>query len=291
MRFVLFDEARLGCLEGDEVVDVSSLLPDSAWDRRDGPLAEVIESGAVETIRAALGMNALPRLPRSKVRLSAPLPRPGKVVGAPVNYEDHQHEMNEALTVAHLGVFLKAPTAVIGPGETVELPYLDKRVDQEGELGVVIGTRARDVCEADALSHVFGYTCVLDITVRSTEDRSTRKSFDTFAPIGAVVTTADEITDPNDLELRCWVNDELRQESSTKAMIYSVPRLIAYVSSVMTLEPGDVITTGTPAGVGTLQDGDRIRVEIGAVSTLEVGVSAANAVAYDARPGVHALLR
>ncbi|TWP50446.1 fumarylacetoacetate hydrolase family protein [Lentzea tibetensis] len=212
-----------------------------------------------------------------------PLPPPSKVIGAPANYYDHVDEMPDSHTVVDWGLFLKAPSSIIGHGGTIRLPYLDKRTDQEGELGVVIGRFARNVSPEKALDHVFGYTCVLDITVRSTEDRSLRKSFDTFTPMGPEIVTADEV-DPSDLELRCWVNDELRQHTSTAKMIYDVPRLIAYASAAMTLNPGDVIATGTPAGVGPLADGDKVVLDISGVGRLEAGVSADGAIPYDDRP-------
>jgi 2-keto-4-pentenoate hydratase/2-oxohepta-3-ene-1,7-dioic acid hydratase in catechol pathway len=202
-----------------------------------------------------------------------------------VNYVDHQHEMREPTTVAELGVFLKAQTSVLAPGGSILLPYTDKRTDQEAELGVVIGRAARNVSREQALEHVFGYTCALDITVRSGEDRSTRKSFDTFTPLGPWITTADEVGDPATLRLRGWVNGELRQDASTADMIFGVTELIAYASSVMTLLPGDVIVTGTPAGVGPLADGDHVVVEIDRVGRLEVEVSGAQAVPYATRPG------
>ncbi|MEJ3747976.1 fumarylacetoacetate hydrolase family protein [Actinomycetes bacterium KLBMP 9797] len=213
------------------------------------------------------------------------LPRPGKIVAAPVNYRDHQAEMAAPLTVADLGVFLKAPSSVIGHGGTVVLPYDDVRTDHEAELAVVIGRVARDVPADLALEYVAGYTCLFDITIRSTEDRSTRKSFDTFTPIGPWVTTPDEVGDPGALGLRCWVNGAPRQSASTADLIFDVPRLIAYASSVMTLWPGDVIATGTPAGVGPIQHGDRVAMEIERVGRLEVTVSGAQAIPYAERPG------
>jgi 2-keto-4-pentenoate hydratase/2-oxohepta-3-ene-1,7-dioic acid hydratase in catechol pathway len=219
------------------------------------------------------------------VRLSAPLPRPGKVIGAPVNYLDHKAEMSVPQTIAEYGIFLKASSSVIGPGDMIHLPYLDKRTDQEAELTVVIGQTARNVAVDEALSYVFGYTCGLDITVRSTEDRSTRKSFDTFTPLGPWVVTADEVGDPQNLELSCRVNGELRQHANTGDLIFNVAELIAYTSSVMTLWPGDVILTGTPAGVGPIVSGDRLVVEIAKVGRLEVGVSDEGARQYETRPG------
>ncbi len=138
----------------------------------------------------------------------------------------------------------------------------DRRVDQEGELALVIGRTARRVSGKDALSHVFGYTGLLDITMRGGEDRSARKSFDTFTPMGPVLVTADEFGNPDHVELRCWVSGELRQKASTRDLIWGVARLVSYASSVTTLHPGDVITTGTPAGVGPLTAGDTIRLEL-----------------------------
>lgn len=216
---------------------------------------------------------------------SAPLPRPGKIIGAPANYYDHVDEMPDAHTIMDWGAFLKAPSSLLEHGGLIRLPYSDKRTDYEGELAVVIGSTARHISTSAALEYVFGYTCLLDVTVRSTEDRSTRKSFDTFTPLGPELVTSDEIGDPGSLELHCWVNGELRQHTSTAKMIYDVPTLIAYVSSVMTLYPGDVIATGTPAGVGALADGDSVAVEISGIGRLEVAVTAHDAVPYGDRPG------
>jgi 2-keto-4-pentenoate hydratase/2-oxohepta-3-ene-1,7-dioic acid hydratase in catechol pathway len=193
--------------------------------------------------------------------------------------------MEVTQTIADLGIFLKATSSVVGPGGPIRLPYQDKRTDHEGELAVVMGRKAHNISAAEALDYVFGYTCGLDITVRSTEDRSTRKSFDTFTPLGPCVVTADEIGDPHNLELRCWVNDTLRQQANTRDLIFDVANLIAYTSSVMTLWPGDVFLTGTPAGVGPIVDGDQVIVEIEKIGKLSVAVTAEGAIPYDTRPG------
>lgn len=205
--------------------------------------------------------------------LGPPVPRPGKIVGAPVNYVDHQREMRAEHTVAGLGFFLKSPSSIVGMDGTVVLPFPGRRTDQEAELGVVVGTTAGHVGRDDALDHVFGYTCLVDVTVRGSEERSTRKSFPGFTPIGPWIVTADEIPDPTDLSIRGWVNDELRQDASTESMVYGVAELIEFTSSVITLEPGDIIATGTPAGVGPIVDGDTITVEIGGVGRLQVPVA------------------
>lgn len=282
MRFVAFANQRLGLVEGDAVIDVTSLVPRSATaaDHFD----QLINAGSLDTLSQE-ALRELPRRAINELELRSPLPRPGKVIGAPVNYLDHKTEMSEHRTIADLGVFLKAPSSVIGPGGTVILPYSDMRTDQEGELAVVIGRTARHIDVAGALDCVFGYTCGLDMTVRSSEDRSTRKSFDTFTPLGPWVVTADEIPDPGDLTLQTRVNGAVRQEVSTSELIFGVPELIAYISSVMTLWPGDVILTGTPAGVGPVAGGDTVEVSISGIGTLTVTVSDEEAISYADRPG------
>jgi 2-keto-4-pentenoate hydratase/2-oxohepta-3-ene-1,7-dioic acid hydratase in catechol pathway len=283
------EESALGLVVGDELVEVTDLVGPGSFGPA-GPLQAALDrgllapGGALRELDPAL-LSTRPHTPLSTVKLQAPLPRPGKVIGAPVNYLDHKTEMAAPTTIAELGVFLKAPSSVIGPGSPIVLPYTDLRTDQEGELAVVIGRTARDVAAERAADYVAGYTCLLDITVRSGEDRSTRKSFDTFTPLGPWLTTADEVGDPGGLRLRCWVNGTLRQDTSTSALIYNVPRLIAYASSVMTLWPGDVIATGTPAGVGPIADGDLIVVEIERVGRLETPVTSAAAIPYAERPG------
>ncbi|MFF7365674.1 fumarylacetoacetate hydrolase family protein [Streptomyces sp. NPDC008125] len=284
MRLALFNDGRLGVVDGDDLVDVTEQLVGTGTPGPAGALHRYIETTAGGGA-ALLDLSGLTRVPLAEAVLEAPLPRPGKIIGAPVNYLDHKAEMEYTTSISDLGVFLKANSSVIGPGQDVLLPYTDKRTDQEGELGVVIGRTAGHVDAADALDHVFGYTCVLDITVRSGEDRSTRKSFDTFTPIGPWIVTADEIPDPDCLDLRCDVGGVTRQRTNTKDLIFGVRELIAYTSSVMTLHPGDVIATGTPAGVGPLSHGDTIVLDIEQVGRLEVGVDGTLAVPYERRPG------
>ncbi|WP_280435724.1 fumarylacetoacetate hydrolase family protein [Nocardia carnea] len=284
MRLAVLDGDHAAVVSGTDVYDVTAHLPTSPG-RYGGPWLPWLEQGGRVADLAAIDLSECPVQPLDHAALRAPISRPGKIVAAPVNYLDHKVEMHEQKTIAEYGVFLKANSSVIGPGDQVVLPYSDMRTDQEGELAIVIGRTARNVSAEDALDHVFGYTGVLDITVRSTEDRSTRKSFDTFTPLGPWIVTADEIGDPDNLPLRCWVGDELRQQTDTAELIFSVAELVAYSSSVMTLHPGDIIATGTPAGVGPLSDGARIRLEIGSIGTLEVGVTARDAIAYAERPG------
>lgn len=272
----------------DHVVDITDAVKLGAIGHG-GPLLAFLENGGTASELNALDLDSLPHAALSETKLVAPIPRPGKVIGAPVNYLDHKAEMSELKTIVEYGMFLKATTAVIGSGDDIRLPYSDKRTDQEGELAIVIGRTASHVSAADALGHVFGYAPILDISVRSTEDRSTRKSFDTFAPFGPWITTADEVGDADSLELRCWVGGELRQSANTRDLIYSVAELIAYTSSVMTLHPGDVIASGTPAGVGPLTAGQRVVVEIEKLGRLDVGVTDDGAIRYEDRPGATVL--
>ncbi|MFC8009054.1 fumarylacetoacetate hydrolase family protein [Streptomyces cinereoruber] len=283
MRLALFDKGRLGVVDGDTLTDVTDQVTLSSA----GPAGALQQY--IETVSDAAGPVLDPtsgrRVALADVSLEAPLPRPGKIIGAPVNYLDHKAEMDYPTSIADLGVFLKANSSVIGPDQDIVLPYSDVRTDQEGELAVVIGRTASQVSADEALDYVFGYTCLLDVTVRSGEDRSTRKSFDTFTPIGPWIVTADEIEDPDRLDLRCDVAGETRQSTNTKYLIFGVRELVAYASSVMTLYPGDVIATGTPAGVGPLSDGDRVVVEIEKIGRLEVGVDGSRATPYESRPG------
>ncbi|MFF8506363.1 fumarylacetoacetate hydrolase family protein [Streptomyces anulatus] len=283
MRLALFNQGRLGVVDGDTIIDVTDQVGSPSTGAT-GALHHYIETLA-EGTGPVLVPERVRRAPLTEVTLEAPLPRPGKIIGAPVNYLDHKAEMDYPTSIADLGVFLKANSSVIGPGQAIVLPYSDQRTDQEGELGVVIGRTASRVSAEDALDHVFGYTCLLDITVRSGEDRSTRKSFDTFTPIGPWVVTADGIPDPGRLDLRCDVAGETRQRTNTADLIFGVRELIAYASSVMTLYPGDVIATGTPAGVGPLAHGDRVVVEIERIGRLEVSVDGSQATSYASRPG------
>jgi 2-keto-4-pentenoate hydratase/2-oxohepta-3-ene-1,7-dioic acid hydratase in catechol pathway len=204
--------------------------------------------------------------------------RPGKIVCVGLNYLDHAQETGQAVPKAPL-LFAKWPNTLIGDGETIVLPAAATEVDYEAELGVVIGTTAKHVAEADALDHVEGYICLNDVSARDlqfADGQWTRgKSPDTFCPVGPRLVPREEIDDPQQLGIRCILNGETMQDSSTAQMIFSVAEIIAYVSQVITLEPGDLIATGTPAGVGVfrdpkvlLKDGDEVSIEIDGLGTL-----------------------
>ncbi len=198
---------------------------------------------------------------------------PSKIVCIGRNYAAHAKELGNDVPTEPL-LFLKPPSALIGPGESVVLPPDSSRVEHEAELGVVIGRRARAVSAAQALDFVFGYTCACDVSARDLQKKdgqwSRAKGFDTFCPVGPWIETE---LDPRALRVICRVNGAVRQDGSTADMIFDVPTLIAYASRAMTLEPGDLLLTGTPAGVGPLSSGDDLEVEIEGIGTLAVRVA------------------
>ncbi|MGE0550655.1 MAG: fumarylacetoacetate hydrolase family protein [Kofleriaceae bacterium] len=195
--------------------------------------------------------------------------RPSKIIGIGVNYRAHAVEMGKGLPPQPL-MFLKPASSLIGHGEAIERPMAYERVDYEGELGIVIGSRARRVSHERALEVVMGFVCVNDVTVRDLQKSdgqwSRAKGFDTFCPIGPRIVAG---LDPSRLAIQTRVNGQLRQDSSTSDLIFDVPTLIAFVSEHMTLEVGDIISTGTPAGVGNLSPGDTVAVEIEGIGALE----------------------
>ena len=193
---------------------------------------------------------------------------PSKIVCIGLNYKDHAAEQGKPLPAEPL-IFLKPSSAIVNPGEAIELPEGVGRVDYESEVAVVIGRRATKVSEAEALSHVLGLTCMNDVTARDLQKKDGRytraKGFDTFAPLGPCITTG---LSPDDLEVSGLLNGEVRQQSSTRELIFPVATLIAYISRIMTLLPGDIVSTGTPAGIGPLQAGDEFVVRVQGIGEL-----------------------
>lgn len=204
--------------------------------------------------------------------------RPSKIVALAKNYAEHAKEMESDVPEKPV-FFLKPPSALIGPGEPIILPRMSKRVDHEVELAVIIGKRAKRVPSEKAMDHVLGYTIMLDITARDLQAGARKKGlpwtiakgFDTFAPVGPRVVGRRELN-IEDLEIGLKVNGELRQLGRTSEMIFKVPELIEYISSIMTLEPGDIIATGTPAGVGPLRHGDVVEAWIEGIGKVEFDV-------------------
>jgi 2-keto-4-pentenoate hydratase/2-oxohepta-3-ene-1,7-dioic acid hydratase in catechol pathway len=269
---------RVGLVDPDgaSVTDLTDLVRSRTDATGLSPMRAL--AGAWDALRGSLTPDAGPRLALGDLALAPTVPDPGTVLAAPVNYHDHMVEMSQTSHVGALGVFLKAPASVLPHGGTVALPYTDRRFDQEGELAVVIGREARNVSEADALDHVLGYTGCLDITMRGGEDRSLRKSFATFTPLGPWLVTADEV-DPTDVDLVCAVDGHVRQRANTRDLIWSVAALVSYASSAYPLRPGDVLTTGTPAGVGEIVAGQEVTLSLSGLPDLRVAVAADRAVA------------
>jgi 2-keto-4-pentenoate hydratase/2-oxohepta-3-ene-1,7-dioic acid hydratase in catechol pathway len=243
------------------------------------PRFGMIDGEAVYALRGELSSESLyvedakPISTLAEAQLLAPV-EPSKVVCVGRNYREHAAELGNAMPEEPL-LFLKAPSAVIGDGETIELPRQSERVEHEGELAVVIGRKCRNIRDdEDPLAYVLGYTCLNDVTARDLQRKDVQftraKSFDTFCPVGPYVVTG---LGPQDLRVQTRVNGEVRQSGRTSAMAFPVPFLLRYISSVMTLNPGDVIATGTPAGVGPLLDGDSVEVEVEGVGTLRNRVS------------------
>jgi len=217
-------------------------------------------------------------IPLDELRLRAPIPRPGKVICVGLNYRDHAEETGQAIPEEPV-LFAKFANSVLGPDATIDVPPIVEQPDYEGELGVVIGRIATRVRTRDALDHVAGYTCVNDVSARDLQFRSSQwllgKAIDAFLPVGPWLATPDEVGDPQTLGIRCLVNGEVMQDSSTKQMVFGVAELVAFISRTITLEPGDVIATGTPPGVGMartpprwLRDGDVVTVEIERIGAL-----------------------
>ncbi len=216
------------------------------------------------------------------VTLAAPLPRPNRIFGIGRNYSDHAKETGHEVE-SEPTVFLKASTSVIASGQNIVYPSFAEQVDFEGELAVVIGLAGSNILEEDAYRHVAGYTLINDVTERIMQRRDQAKSLpwfrsksiDTFGPLGPALITADEIKDPHKLEITTEVNGEVKQRASTGDMVHKIPHLISYLSRFFALEPGDVIATGTPSGIGPLKPGDTVTVNIPEIGTLSNQVVAA----------------
>lgn len=276
MKIALFNDFNIGIVKGDRIYDVGDAV---SWNPENPQksLLSVMEKFEEfkPQIEDSIVMSKSYLL--SEVKLLPPVPNPSKIVAAPVNYYLHQDEMNEQFknaeyTIENLGFFLKAPSSIIGPGETIKLPFQDRRTDHEAELAFVVSKRAKDVPASEAANYIFGYFALMDITVRGKEDRPWRKSFDTFTPIGPWIVTADEIKNPNELGFDLWVNEDVRQSANTKDLIYDCYKFFEVASSTMTLEPGDILTTGTPEGVGPITKGDKVRIKIERIGEFSVDV-------------------
>lgn len=285
MRLCRFDDNRLGVVVGEEVRDVTPVvarLPAQRWPLAKGDplvaaLGELRPHIEAELARA-------PARPLAQVKLLSPVANPSKIVAAPVNYRRHLEEARADAEIHHqkqveeiqrVGLFLKATSSLVGPSEGVALRYLDRRNDHEVELALVVGKPANRVRAADALDYVAGYAIGLDMTIRGPEERSLRKSCDSYCVLGPWMVTADEIADPTRLDLAIAVNGEQRQRANTRDLVLGIGTLVELASSFYTLLPGDVLLTGTPEGVGPVRPGDVMEATISGIGSMRVEVRAA----------------
>ena len=282
MRICRFNNNCLGLVRGSNVIDVTpalGLLPSYRWPLPYGdPLIANLEKVGRHAVEIA---DSCPSLRLADVKLLSPVANASKIIAAPVNYMKHVDEARadkginfgaDIKTIDHYGLFLKSTTSVIGAGEHVLLPAIDRRMDHEVEVAAIVGRECYQVSRERALDMICGYTIALDMSVRGPEDRSWRKSYDTFSVLGPWLVTSDEIGDSGDLELSLAVNGQERQRSNTKALIFDIPKLIAYASQGYRLYPGDVIMTGTPEGVGPVVKGDIMSCTIEKIGTMSVVV-------------------
>lgn len=282
MKLVTFrheQQTRIGAVVDNTIIDSfgNTAIPQT--------MLEFLSAGAgaLAAMQQAID-NSKSGIPLSAVQLLAPIPRPGKLLGIGLNYADHIDETGRDRPEYPM-FFTKQSTCVIGPSADIHIPKVSDKVDYEGELGIVIGKRCRHVNVEDAHQVIAGYTIVNDVTVRDWQNRSPTwtvgKSFDTHGPMGPWIVTADEISDPHNLDLQTWVDGELRQNANTRQMLFNCYEMIAYLTQAFTLEPGDVISTGTPSGVGVkmkprgyLQAGQTVTIRISGIGALSNGVIA-----------------
>ena len=285
MKICRFDDNRLGLVQGDFVLDVTAALDALPAYRyplpRNDQLIENLEMLKPHILAAAKGAKALPL---DQVKLLPPVANPGKIVAAPVNYKAHLEESRndveinfnrKVIEIQTIGLFLKATSSIVGASEGVAVSMPERRNDHEIELVAIIGKPARNVSKEDALDYVAAYCIGLDMTIRGQEERSMRKSLDTFTVLGPWMVTPDEVGEPNSQQMVLTVNDEPRQNANTGDLIMNVRDLISWASTFYTLQPGDILMTGTPDGVNRVVPGDTIHATIEKIGGMKVKVRAA----------------
>lgn len=285
MRICRFNSNRLGVVEGNQVFDVTEaldVLPAVSY-----PLPEVdLLIANLDKVRARIHdlLPAASSYALEEVSLLSPVANPGKLIAAPVNYRKHLeearadaeiHHNNQVAEIQRIGLFLKATSSLVGPGEGVALRHTDRRNDHEIEVAVVIGKAGTRISRDDAWDYIAGYCIGLDMTVRGPEERSLRKSIDTYSVLGPWLVTADEVPDATQLDFWLTVNGESRQRANTRDLVVGIPELIEFASAFYTLHEGDVIYTGTPEGVGPVQPGDVIVANVEGFGEMRVNVRTA----------------
>jgi 2-keto-4-pentenoate hydratase/2-oxohepta-3-ene-1,7-dioic acid hydratase in catechol pathway len=283
MKICRYDDNRIGLVQDDGIRDVTSVAAELGTFGyplpRFDPFIAALEK---LTPRLEAAAKAAKPVPADRVKLLSPVGNPGKVIAAPVNYTKHLQEALADKGIHHgnlineihkAGMFLKATSAVVGPGEGVKLVHTDRRNDHEVELAVVIGRAAKNVSATEAARCIAGYCIGLDMTIRGPEERSFRKSPDSYCVLGPWLVTPEELGDPGKLQLSISVNGEPRQDANTSDLIVGVAELVAWGSSFYTLHPGDVLLTGTPQGVGPVKPGDTLLARIERIGSMSIKVS------------------
>jgi 2,4-diketo-3-deoxy-L-fuconate hydrolase len=301
MRLYTFEhdgQLRLGAEHNGSLIDLAAAhaalrrslgATDDTTTALPAEMQAFIQAGAAATTAATSALAYAVERPEGlvysfdQVRLRAPIARPGKILCSDVNYLGHKQENPSAVLPETPGFFVKLPSAIVGPGEPIVLPTMSAQVDYEVEFAAVLGRRLRRASEAEAQAAVFGYTILHDVSARDIQMKAPQpnqislgKNFDTFAPLGPCIVTADELARPDSLRLRTILNGQVVQDGSTSEWLFALPYMLAFLSNIMTLEPGDIVTTGTPAGVGYfrrpqlfLRPGDVVALEIEGIGRLE----------------------
>src|ERR1700704_83942 len=280
MKIANFNQGRIGIVEDTAIADISGVIgyDPIAWP----PTGMLRFIAAFNHIRPRIleKLQTAERIPFAEAQFNCPVAWPNKVIAYPANYHAHIDEMKAGtgliskFDASGQGFFLKSNSSLSGPNDPIVLPALpDREIHHECELAIIIGKGGRSISLEQALEHVFGYSCLIDVVVRGKEERVMRKSFDSFCPMGPFITTADEVPRYGDIDLELRVNGELRQKANTRDLIVGVPEMVAMASSVMTLFPGDIIASGTPAGVGRLKANDRVEIRIAGVGEMKLDVT------------------
>jgi 2-keto-4-pentenoate hydratase/2-oxohepta-3-ene-1,7-dioic acid hydratase in catechol pathway len=285
MKLCRFAPDRVGVVRDGmvyDVTEVTKMLPPLHWPVPRGDQF-IADFGRLRPEMERIANGATGK-PLASVKLLSPIANPGKIIAAPINYNDHIAEANADQSIAHgrslktigeTGMLLKATSSLVGPSEGVAQRFVDRRNDHEIELAIVIGKQGTNVPKARAMDYILGYSIGLDMTVRGPELPCFRKSIDSYSVLGPWMVTADEVPDPNTLSLKLAVNGQVKQDSNTRHLVFDIQRLIEFTTSFYTIYPGDVIMTGTPAGVSPVKPGDVMDVEIEKVGKMQVAIRAA----------------
>ncbi|MES2412263.1 MAG: fumarylacetoacetate hydrolase family protein [Pseudomonadota bacterium] len=287
MRICRFNGGKLGLVQGDSIIDVTPVLGLLPAQKYPLPQKDLLIE-ALPQLRSAIEAEAKKGTSHaiSSVKFDSPVANPGKIIGAPINYKAHVEESIADANIGHgrsitsigdWGMFLKAGSSLIGCSDEIVLRFPERRNDHEIELGIVIGKQGTQIKAADAMAYIAGYCVTLDMTLRGPEFQCFRKSIDSYSVAGPWLVTADEVADPDKLDLWLTVNGESRQKSNTSFLVYDVARLIEFASSFYTLMPGDIIMSGTPEGVGPVKPGDVIDCGVESIGQFSIRIAPAYA--------------